>query len=408
MPRTAEGYITFDRKRNRYIARFTPIDPVTGKQRNFKRACVNKSEAQRAVREMISDWESGQSTGSKISFDLLARKYAADRLKEAKYAGGHKISGRRELTAPRAWLLQLRYFFQKTAAADITKGRVLALRDWLLELPTRSVVKEEGDNLVLEVKHDGTPRSVTAINKVVEMLRSVLRYGIEERLLKPESSPFQGNARDLIDKRGEKARERIPTFGEEMALLKFCTIRGEQGNAHLRPILITAADTGLRRNELFTLECQDVNFQRNQIVVRAINAKNNQARRVPMTPRVREELQKIWRPAPAARLFGVIDPKRTFATACRNCGIRDLHFHDFRAVFVSRALMAGIPLAVVTEATGHSSDEWKRYLRLDTETMRMLLAPMPGQDDEEVKEFARSVMQGLRTAMRADDIAGLL
>jgi hypothetical protein len=41
----------------------------------------------------------------------LARKFREEKLIPAVYVGDKKIAGRRELTAPRAWLLQLEYCF---------------------------------------------------------------------------------------------------------------------------------------------------------------------------------------------------------------------------------------------------------------------------------------------------------
>jgi integrase len=65
--------------------------------------------------------------------------------------------------------------------------------------------------------------------------------------------------------------------------------------AHLRAVLIIAADTGLRRNELFTLSWKenDIDFANRQIRLREINAKWNKGRTIPMTQRVYEELLKL-------------------------------------------------------------------------------------------------------------------
>jgi integrase len=65
--------------------------------------------------------------------------------------------------------------------------------------------------------------------------------------------------------------------------------------AYLRAVLIIAADTGLRRNELFTLSWKenDIDFANRQIRLRAINAKWNKGRAIPMTQRVYEELLKL-------------------------------------------------------------------------------------------------------------------
>jgi len=84
-----------------------------------------------------------------------------------------------------------------------------------------------------------------------------------------------------------------------------------------------------------------------------------------------------------------------------------LNFHDFRHAFVSRSILAGVPPAIVLKASGHASEEWKRYLNVTPDQLRRLLDPLGKQTAEEVKECARSVMKGLREAMQYDEIGKL-
>ena len=193
-------------------------------------------------------------------------------------------------------------------------------------------------------------------------------------------------------------------------MLDFCNIEGERGNAHLRPILIVAADTGLRRRELLTLKSPDLDFDRGVITIRRVNAKRNQMREIPMTPRVKEQLQKLVSADSDVLLFGGLKEfRRSFMTACRNCEITDLHFHDLRHAFVSRAILAGIPQAVVLSASGHShnSAEWKKYLNMTPNQLQFLLEPISGQKQADVVRYAEEVMRGLRRALRFDDVENL-
>lgn len=99
--------------------------------------------------------------------------------------------------------------------------------------------------------------------------------------------------------------------------------------------------------------------------------------------------------------------KRSYATACRKCGIQDLNRHDFRHGFVSRAILAGIPPAVALSASGHASDEWKRYLNMTPDQLQYLLEPLAGQEAHEVRIYAEEVMRGLRQAMNYDQVERL-
>ena len=92
---------------------------------------------------------------------------------------------------------------------------------------------------------------MASINRELEFFRTILNYDITNGQLR--LNPFNlSKGRKLIERAAKNKRERFPTFGEEMALLRACTGEENQLREHLRPILIIAADTGLRRNELFT------------------------------------------------------------------------------------------------------------------------------------------------------------
>jgi hypothetical protein len=174
-------------------------------------------------------------------------------------------------------------------------------------------------------------------------------------------------------------------------------------------LLIVAADTGLRRNELFTIESTDLNFEDRVITVRAINAKTNRPRQIPMAQRVYEELKKLCEKNPSGKVFGgLVEVKRSFRTACKLAGIEDLHLHDFRHAFVSRSILAGVPPAVALKASGHASDEWKRYLNVTPNQLQNLLKPIGDQKAEEVKSYGMGVLRQLREALGYDEIADLI
>lgn len=253
-------------------------------------------------------------------------------------------------------------------------------------------------------------RSITDTNRHLQFLRAMLNYAVANGWL--ETNPFKladGAGSKLIERSVESRGERFPTFGEELALIHACTREGVRGNAHLRPILIAAADTGLRKNELLTLTVADLDFKERVIRLRAINAKTNRKREIPMTARTQSELQKLLAGKQGDDFVfdGVKGFKTSFNTLKRTAGIDGLNFHDFRHAFVSRSILAGVPPAIVLKASGHASEEWKRYLNVTPDQLRRLLDPVGKQTVEEVKEFARSVMKGLREAMQYDEIEKL-
>jgi integrase len=313
---------------------------------------------------------------------------------EAEFVGERKVAGMRAQSSAQSYWRVLRKYFGKKRIITIKYADLEALKLYLVRKPTQ---------------HE-KQRSITDTNRHLQFLRAMLNYAVANGWL--ETNPFKlagGAGSKLIERSAESHGERFPTFGEELAIIQACTREGVRGNAHLRSILIVAADTGLRKNELLTLTISDLDFNERVIRLRAINAKTNRKRGIPMTARVQSELQKLSAKKQDDDFVfdGVKDFKRSFGTLKRTAKIDGLNFHDFRHAFVSRSILAGVLPAIVLKASGHASEEWKRYLNVTPDQLRRLLDPVGKQTAEEVKEFAQSVMKGLREAMQYDEIEKL-
>jgi integrase len=380
------GYTYFDQKKKRWVGRvMLPADPVTGKRKSVRRFGMTEADVRKKLRKLVDLIEDDGATSipvDRMTFAELAKEYEQNELIPAEYIGEKKVAGRRDLRSSKAWLKSLTEHFGKRRLNQITFGDIKAYKLILIRRPVR--INQQNSNGSGE---NYKQRSIAAINRELEFFRTVLNYAVANGKL--TRNPFKlGNGQSLIEKSAETKRERFPTFGEEMALLRVCVGEGERGRAHLRPILIIAADTGLRRNEMFTLERYDLDFHRRVINVRAFNAKTNRPRPISMTQRVYEELLRLCEKNPEGRIFGGLkEVKRSFGTACRLNGIKDLHFHDLRHAFISRSILAGVPPAVALKASGHASEEWKRYLNMTPDQLQNLFRPLEGQDAEEVKAY---------------------
>jgi len=179
---------------------------------------------------------------------------------------------------------------------------------------------------------------------------------------------------------------------------------------YLRPLIIVAADTGLRQNELLTLEVNDLDFERREIRLRAVNAKTNKARTVPMTARVDTALRGVVDAWVSGPLFGARDISRAWEGVKRAACVTGLRWHDLRHAFVSRAILAGVPLTLALQASGHShnSGEWLRYSNLTATHLNGLLRSHGDRTADEVRGFARDVLLGLRDALGYSEIERLL
>jgi integrase len=147
-------------------------------------------------------------------------------------------------------------------------------------------------------------------------------------------------------------RKRRLKDDEEQRLLDACD-RGR--NRYLKPLVILAIETGMRRGELVGLEWKHVDLERR--VAYLPLTKNGESRDVPLSTRATQTLRELA--AHPKR-----DPKRVFPVtggAIRlawehlrvRAGTDDIHFHDLRHEAVSRLFEKGLNIAEVSAISGH-------------------------------------------------------
>jgi integrase len=118
---------------------------------------------------------------------------------------------------------------------------------------------------------------------------------------------------------------------------------------HLRPIVIMALNTGMRRGEIFGLKWENVDLKHGFILLD--RTKNGERREIPINNTLRTTLANIERRLDLPYVFfnpdtalPYNDIKTGFNRACRKAGIKDFHFHDLRHTFASHLVMAGVDI----------------------------------------------------------------
>lgn len=130
-------------------------------------------------------------------------------------------------------------------------------------------------------------------------------------------------------------------------------------NKHLRPIVVIALNTGMRRGELLGLKWRDIDIKRG--VITLWNTKNGEKREVPINEQVKTALIRTRKNPGSEYVFCNQDGtpftqnRKSFCTALRKSGIKDFKFHDLRHSFASHLVMAGVDLNTVREILGHKS-----------------------------------------------------
>lgn len=118
----------------------------------------------------------------------------------------------------------------------------------------------------------------------------------------------------------------------------------------IRPIIQFAVATGLRKDNILSLDWSQVDLSSMRLTVRLKGDKLHQVR---LTAAARAALASMGeRRGP---VFDTLNFRRRWAAAVKGAGLDDLRFHDLRHTFASWARMAGSDLADICEALGHSN-----------------------------------------------------
>jgi integrase len=145
-----------------------------------------------------------------------------------------------------------------------------------------------------------------------------------------------------------------------------------QCSEHLRRLVVTAINTGMRRGELFNLKWPQVDLTNRKITV--VNTKNNESRVIPVNQTLYDELFSLSRKPQGEYVFysrygrPFKDAKEGFVAAVKRAGIGDFRFHDLRHTFASHLVMQGVGLRTVQQVMGHKDIKMTmRYSHLSPE-----------------------------------------
>lgn len=147
---------------------------------------------------------------------------------------------------------------------------------------------------------------------------------------------------------------------------------------YLKPMIIIALNTGMRRGEILNLRWNDIDFDQYYIFIK--ETKSGIPRKVPMNSLVAETIKGIekkdslifYNPKTKNHLKDIF---RSFNSARKKVGIPNLRFHDLRHTAATLMVMGGVDLVTVKEILGHSKiDMTMRYAHPTPENKRKAVA----------------------------------
>jgi len=285
-----------------------------------------------------------------ISFEKFANEFIE------LYSKQHKRSWKRDEVS----LKSLKPFF---------KGKML-----------RDIGPQLVENYKAKRKTDITPRKTlvmeATINREIALLKTMFNKALEWGRIETNQivqvKKFKENQKDM----------RILSDREMIKLI-------DAAPPHLQPIIVIAANTGMRRMEILSLKWENIDFRRGIIHIK--DSKSGKAREVYMNDMVFETLKALeqesefvfFNPSTGTH---ITDVKRSFKRACGDTGIKGLRFHDLRHTAATRMVEAGVDLVTVSKILGHSSIEMTmRYAHPGEKTMRAATEKL-GQIYEQIRQ----------------------
>ena len=229
--------------------------------------------------------------------------------------------------------------------------------------------------------------SAATTNREVGYLKTLFNKAVEWGRI--EANPIS----KVKKLREANFKERILTKEEAKILL-------EMASPELKPIIILALGTAMRKGEILSLKWENIDFHKGFIFIE--DSKSGRSRNVPINSLVFETLKEIPRRSEfvffnAETGSHIKDVKTAFKGACRRAEIKGLRFHDLRHTSASWVVMGGADLVTVSKILGHSSIQMTlRYAHPTSESMRKavgILAEMQDQTRQKVDmiEMPRTV-----------------
>ena len=148
-------------------------------------------------------------------------------------------------------------------------------------------------------------------------------------------------------------------------------------NGWLKPIVLVARHTGMRRENILSLKWNQVDLSRRIILLE--HTKNNERFGIPLNDTLTElfrrlsKVRHIRSPYVFSRSDGkrYVEIKRAFQKALKIAEIENFRFHDLRHCFASSLVQRGVDLYKVQRLLGHKDNRMtQRYAHLAPENLR--------------------------------------
>jgi integrase len=170
---------------------------------------------------------------------------------------------------------------------------------------------------------------------------------------------------EMVEEESLKRVRKVKLLQENNSRLRFLSREECQNlinacDQHIRPIVIIALNSGMRKSEILNLTWNQVDLKHGFILLEI--TKNGDRREIPINATLRAALQELPRRIDGGYIFvnqkkgkPFRDIRKSFPSALKKLGIQDFRFHDLRHTFASQLVMAGVDIPTIKELLGHKS-----------------------------------------------------
>jgi len=237
--------------------------------------------------------------------------------------------------------------------------------------------------------------SFASINREMALLRRLFNWYRTQKRVKLDN-PVTG-----IGFYKEVARTRVLTEDEEKRFFM-------DGGApeHVQNVVTIALSTGMRLNEILTLEKKDVLLCDIGGTVTLRDTKNGESRKIPLTNDLTGMFKRIIDNSLEASPYvfasprtgkPMLDIKTSFVKSCKRAKIDNLHFHDLRHTFCTRLANEGVNPFIIMQIAGHK--DTKTAQRYCNPTSEHLMAAMA-----KIEKKSHAFSQTAQEAQNLDEI----